>query len=123
MIPPTPPIPDFSAIFAALPGLYMVFDPDFKVVAASDAHLAATMKTRAEVIGRSVFAIYPESPADSEKGSSASLRASLERVVSKRVADVMPVLKYDIKRPESEGGGYVERYWTPTNTPMLGPDG
>ena len=29
--------------------------------------------------------------------------------------------KYDIRRPEAEGGGFEERYWTPVNSPVFGP--
>jgi signal transduction histidine kinase/DNA-binding response OmpR family regulator len=39
------------------------------------------------------------------------------------VPDVMPVQKYDIRRPESEGGGFEERFWTPVNTPVFGREG
>lgn len=119
--PPTSP--DFRAVFDGLPGPYMLFDPSFTIVAVSDAHLQATMKKRWEVLGRSVFDVFPENPDDSATASSASLRASLNRVLRNRATDVMPVLKYDIQRPESEGGGYVARYWTPTNSPIIGPDG
>jgi PAS domain S-box-containing protein len=35
----------------------------------------------------------------------------------------MAVQKYDIRRPESEGGGFEERYWSPVNTPVFGDDG
>jgi light-regulated signal transduction histidine kinase (bacteriophytochrome) len=35
----------------------------------------------------------------------------------------MAVQKYDIRRPESEGGGFEERYWSPINSPVLGPSG
>jgi len=35
----------------------------------------------------------------------------------------MAVQKYDIRRPESEGGGFEERYWSPVNSPVLGADG
>jgi PAS domain S-box-containing protein len=31
----------------------------------------------------------------------------------------MAVQKYDIRRPESEGGGFEERYWAPLNSPVL----
>jgi signal transduction histidine kinase/DNA-binding response OmpR family regulator len=34
----------------------------------------------------------------------------------------MAVQKYDIRKPESEGGGFEERYWSPVNTPVFGPD-
>jgi len=35
----------------------------------------------------------------------------------------MAVQKYDIRRPESEGGGFEERFWSPTNSPVLDADG
>src|SRR5580765_572242 len=31
----------------------------------------------------------------------------------------MAVQKYDIRRPDDEGGGFEERYWSPRNTPVL----
>jgi PAS domain S-box-containing protein len=31
----------------------------------------------------------------------------------------MALQKYDIRRPESEGDGFEERYWSPLNTPVL----
>jgi signal transduction histidine kinase len=40
-----------------------------------------------------------------------------------RVSDAMAVQKYDIRRPESEGGGFEERYWSPSNFPVMGPNG
>jgi signal transduction histidine kinase/CheY-like chemotaxis protein len=35
----------------------------------------------------------------------------------------MAVQKYDIRRPESEGGGFEVRYWSPHNSPVLDADG
>ena len=46
----------------------------------------------------------------------------MERVKATRRADVMPVQKYDIRRPAAEGGGSTEHYWSPINTPVPGPD-
>jgi len=34
-----------------------------------------------------------------------------------------PSPKYDIRKPESEGGGFEVRYWSPVNSPVLGPTG
>jgi PAS domain S-box-containing protein len=34
----------------------------------------------------------------------------------------MAVQKYDIRKPESKGGAFEERYWSPVNAPILGPD-
>jgi len=35
----------------------------------------------------------------------------------------MAVQKYDIRRPESEGGGFEERHWSPVNSPVIGRTG
>ena len=40
-------------------------------------------------------------------------------MLENRVPDTMPVQKYDIRRPESEGGGFEERYWSPVNSPVF----
>jgi PAS domain-containing protein len=34
---------DFQALFESGPGLYLVLDPDLRIVAASDAYLGATI--------------------------------------------------------------------------------
>ncbi|HMO59766.1 MAG TPA: histidine kinase dimerization/phospho-acceptor domain-containing protein, partial [Roseiflexaceae bacterium] len=114
--------PDFRAIFEAVPGLYLVLTPDFTIVAASNAYLQATMTRREEVLGRNIFAVFPDNPADPTITGVRNLRASLRRVVQDRVPDAMAVQKYDIRRPESDGGGFEERYWSPINSPVLGTD-
>jgi signal transduction histidine kinase len=35
----------------------------------------------------------------------------------------MAVQKYDIRRPDSEGGGFEARHWSPVNSPVFGSDG
>jgi len=35
----------------------------------------------------------------------------------------MAVQKYDIRAPDSEGGGFEVRHWSPVNSPVFGPDG
>ncbi len=47
--------PDFKALFESAPGLYLVLTPDFTIVAASDAYLAATMTRREDILGRGIF--------------------------------------------------------------------
>ena len=111
--------PDFRALFEAAPGLYLVLDPELRIVAASEAYLRATMTRREEIMGRGIFDVFPDNPSDPEASGVTNLSASLDRVRKKRVADTMAVQKYDISRPEEEGGGFEERYWSPKNTPVL----
>src|SRR5690242_19773952 len=58
------PHPDFRLLFESAPGLYLVLDPDFKIVAVSDAYLRATMTKQEEVLGRGIFDIFPDNPDD-----------------------------------------------------------
>jgi signal transduction histidine kinase len=115
--------PDFRLLFEGAPGLYLVLTPDLKIVAVSEAYLRATMTKRAEIIGRALFDVFPDNPDDPAATGVANLRASLDRVRAQRVPDTMAVQKYDIRRPESEGGGFEERFWSPTNSPVLDANG
>ena len=117
------PSPDFQSLFESAPGLYLVLTPDLHIVAASDAYLRATMTRRDDILGRELFEVFPDNPDDAGATGTRNLRASLHCVVRDRVPNVMAVQKYDIRRPESEGGGFEERYWSPVNSPVCGADG
>jgi len=117
-------MPDFKALFEATPGLYLVLTPPgFRIVAVSDAYLRATMTERAAILGRGLFEVFPDNPDDPAADGVRNLRASLERVVQLRRPDTMSVQKYDIRKPDSEGGGFEERFWSPRNSPVFGPGG
>ncbi len=124
--PPPARRPDFRALFESAPGLYLVLDadaPHFTILAVSEAYLRATMTERHAIVGRGLFDVFPDNPDDPGATGTRNLRASLDRALAGRTADAMAVQKYDIRRPASEGGGFEERYWSPVNSPVLGPDG
>lgn len=110
---------DFRTLFESAPGLYLVLDPELRIVAASDAYLAATMTKRQEIAGKHLFEVFPDNPDDPAATGERNLRASLETVLSTGKPHTMPVQKYDIRRPEEEGGGFEERYWSPVNSPVF----
>lgn len=117
--------PDFQAIFESLPGAYLILDacvPGFVIVAVSDDYLQATMTQREAILGRGLFDVFPDNPSDPSGGTN-NLRASLERVLANGLADTMAIQKYDIRRPESQGGGFEERHWSPVNSPVRSRDG
>ena len=114
---------DFESLFEAAPGSYLVLDPDLVIVAVSDAYLRDTMTVRASIVGRGLFEVFPDNPDDPEADGEGNLRASLDRVRRDRVPDTMAVQKYDIRRPEAEGGAFEVRFWSPVNSPVLSPDG
>ena len=119
----SPKQPDFRALFESAPGLYLVLTTDLTIVAVSDAYLRATMTRREEILGRGLFDVFPDNPHDPAATGTHNLRASLGRVLSDARPDTMAVQKYDIRRPESDGGGFEERFWSPVNSPVLGANG
>jgi len=110
----------FRALFESLPGLYLVLKPDFTIVAASDAYLAATMTKRDEILGRGIFDVFPDNPDDPSATGGNHLRASLNQVLENAATDTMAIQKYDVRRPD---GVFEERYWSPINSPVAGADG
>src|SRR6187397_904290 len=62
-----PALPDFQTLFEAAPGLYLVLLPDapkYTITAVSDAYARATMTRREEILGRGLFDVFPDNPAD-----------------------------------------------------------
>src|SRR5450755_3255645 len=109
--------PDFRILFEALPGAYCVLDPDLVIIAASDAYLRDTRKSRAGIVGRPITEVFPDRP---DPRGIATLRASLDIVRSDQVADTIVVDRYDI--PAAGPGGEPDaRYWSLVNVPVPGP--
>jgi signal transduction histidine kinase/DNA-binding response OmpR family regulator len=115
--------PGFQELFQSTPGRYLVLAPDHTIVAVTDAYLHATMTKREDILGRGVFEVFPDNPHDPSATGVRNLRTSLQRVLQDKTSDAMAVQKYDIRKPESEGGGFEVRYWSPVNSPVLGPTG
>jgi len=107
---------ELQSLFESLPGLYLVLTPELEIVAVSDAYLNATMTRREDILGRGLFEVFPDNPADPTADGVLNLRASLHRVLRDRVADTMAIQKYDVRCPE---GHFQERHWSPVNSPLL----
>ncbi|HJQ65439.1 MAG TPA: ATP-binding protein [Gemmatimonadales bacterium] len=119
----TPSALDFQLLFQSAPGLYLVLTAELKIVAVSDAYLRATKTDRDTILGRGLFEVFPDNPDDPDATGTRNLRASLDRVRQLRAPDAMAVQQYDIRRPESEGGGFEVRFWSPLNTPVFDASG
>jgi signal transduction histidine kinase/CheY-like chemotaxis protein len=118
-----PPAPDFQLLFESTPGLYLVLAPDWTIVAVNNAYARATMTRREEILGRRLFDVFPDNSNEPAADAVRKLKASLERVAQTGVAEIMPVQKYDIRRPKSEGGDLEEHLWRPVNAPVFAPSG
>lgn len=114
---------DYQQLFESIPGLYLILQPDLKIIAVSDAYLAATMTERNQIIGRSIFEVFPDNPDDPHATGVRNLTASLDRVLRTRAPDTMAIQKYDVRRPAALGNDFEERYWSPLNSPVLDTDG
>ncbi|HEU5134300.1 MAG TPA: ATP-binding protein [Steroidobacteraceae bacterium] len=116
---------DYKRVFESAPALFLLLgaDESFPILNASDGYLRATYTDRDAILGRSLFEVFPDNPEDLGATGTANLRSSLLRVLDSGRPDTMAVQKYDIRRPPSETGGFEERYWSPVNVPVFGPDG
>ncbi|MDT0469833.1 SpoIIE family protein phosphatase [Streptomyces gibsoniae] len=113
---------DYAALFAATPSPYLVLARDLVIVEVNEAYLSATRKTRQTLLGQHIFEALPGNPAEPNADGMRNLKASLHRVLVTGEPDTMAVQRYDIPvgdRPDV----FEERWWSPVNTPIPGPDG
>lgn len=113
----------FKLLFESSPNLYLVLSPTLHIVAASDSYLKATMVQREKIVGKHLFDIFPDNPNDKASNSTQNLNASLVKVLETKLPDAMMIQKYDVRRPESDGGEFETRHWSPLNTPILSQSG
>ena len=114
---------NFQAIFEAMPGNFIVVkpdEPDFPVLAVSDELLQLTRTHREEVIGKSIFTVYPENPHSNAETAPSDLRISLENTLSDKSASQTPIIRYDVRNTV---GIIEERYWRISSKPVLNKDG
>jgi len=117
---------DFRMLFESVPGSYLVLNVDRVIVAVSDAFLRETGSSRADIVSRGIFDIFPGGSADSGEAivtEAADLHASLDRVCRDRVPDTMAVHKHEVSLPDADGGGTEIRYRSRVNSPVFDPHG
>ncbi|MEU2349688.1 SpoIIE family protein phosphatase [Modestobacter sp. NPDC049651] len=114
------PEPDFARVFDVAPAPFLLLTPDFVIVHANRARLAATSTTLAENVGRHLFELFPQNPDDPAADGIANMAASLALARDTKQPVTMPIQKHDIRLPD---GTYVARFWAPWNVPVLDDDG
>lgn len=110
---------NFSAIFQALPGNYIILLPDaplFTIVAFNDTRAEQTF-THKEHLGKGIFEAFPDNPDDPQANGVSMLTASLQIVLREKKPHQMAVQKYDI--PAADRMSFEERHWLPRNIPVL----
>lgn len=115
------PHPDYELLFAQTPGeMLLVFAPDLTMVAANRLWYAHTGMTAQDIVGKYVFDVFPDNPANDEADGVGNMKASLDRVAREKTSDAMPVHRYDIPNPD---GSFSVKYWAVTHTPILDDQG
>lgn len=109
---------EFEHLFEALPSPYMVLDSELRFVAVNRAYEDAVMRTRADLVGQKLFDMFPN---EGEGGR--RLTASFDEVLKSGAPDTIAFIPYEIPRPVAVGGGFEQRYWTATHTPLKSPEG
>ncbi|MEX2618064.1 MAG: PAS domain-containing protein [Alphaproteobacteria bacterium] len=112
---------DYKRLFQAVCGKSLVLKPDnYEIVAVTDAYLQATRTREGDLVGKTLFEVFPDSPEDEHADGAQSLTRSLRRVMSLKTPDAMGIQRYPIRLPD---GAFEERFWSPVNSPVLDDSG
>lgn len=114
---------DFKQFFEQSPGLYLILSPDLHIVAATDNYLAATMTKREDITGKYLFDVFPDNPGDPETKAVDTMSGSLKRVFETKEPDSFSIARHDVRIQEGENVVFREKYWRPTNIPLLDENG
>ena len=109
---------DYQAVFHALPENFLLIgaDPDATILDNTDRHVAVSLKSRAQAVGKPFFEAYPASDAS----GAAVIRESHEHVRRHLEPHTMPLIRYDLAGPD---GQPEEFYWQATHYPILDAQG
>jgi PAS domain S-box-containing protein len=106
---------DYQSLFRSLPENFLLMAPDATILDNTDSHVAASLKPREEVLGRSLFEAFPS--VNENEGD--VIFQSHEHVRRFREPHTMPLIRYDLEVPAEQGGGFEEMYWQATHYPIL----
>ena len=100
--PSTTSLPMLEPIFRALPRLYAVLTPDLVIVEITDILLKGLHLTREQILGHSLFDLFPNNPNQPE--SRVAVMECLQHALVHKEPFHNPRLRYDIQL----GAGYEE---------------
>ena len=107
---------NFKALFEEAPGLILVLNPSFTILAISEAYVEATYTKREDLLGKHFFDVFKDTK---NTTAVAETKASLEYVLKNKKSHVIPMLRMEIK---NLAGVLEEKYWNPINKPILTKD-
>ena len=110
----------YKDIFNCSPATILVMDidaPYYTILDVNEAYLKATNSTREELVGKSVFGVFPANPTDEVSKNIERTIFSFEQAIQTKEPHTMHNYRYDI--PVRGTDEFEERWWTTTNTPIL----
>ncbi|MGW0761115.1 SpoIIE family protein phosphatase [Streptomyces sp. NPDC002814] len=113
---------DYEAVFKGLPGMVALLTPELVYADVNEDFLRLAGREREQVVGRYIFDVFPENPDNPSSKGMHNVQTSMRRVVATGERDTMALQRYDVESPERPGQ-WEERYWSPVNAPVFGPDG
>jgi serine phosphatase RsbU (regulator of sigma subunit) len=113
---------DYAAVFQSLPGMVALLTPELVYADVNEEFVRGSGRLREQLVGRHVFDVFPDNPNDPAATGMRNLEASLYRALATGERDAMALQRYDVEAPDRPGE-WEERYWSPVNAPVLGPDG
>jgi PAS domain-containing protein len=107
----------FLSDFDHSPHPYLLLDPGpgLVIVDVNAAYAMATFTHRSDIVGRSLFEVFPDNPEHQFADGVHNLYNSLKTVAKTGRPHAMAVQRYDIR---DAAGDFVERHWQPINTPI-----
>lgn len=112
-------------LFKALqqPSVLLKVDaPIYTIVAANDALLKVSNKSsESELVGKSLFEVFPDNPDDASENSVSILSNSLLKTLTTGTVQELPCQKYYIPIPDANK--FETRYWQAKNTPIFNDSG
>ncbi len=111
---------DYKDIFYNSPATMLIIDVDapvYTMLDVNNAYLSATNTIREDLIGKSVFSVFPGNPTDNVSKNIERTIFSFEQAIKNKASHVMSNYRYDIPIPGTTE--FEERYWTTSNTPVL----
>ncbi|QSN63053.1 ATP-binding protein [Caballeronia sp. M1242] len=116
----------FEEIFNTAPvGSYLLSPtPEAIVLAVNDAFLKVSTLRREDMVGKSLFDIFPHNESDPNDTGVEALRQSIARARESGRADHMPLQRFPLWVSAEDGSmRYEERFWSAVNTPIFNAEG
>lgn len=114
---------DSYKLLVNLPDTVVFLSPELKILDATDDYLKAMVCTREELVGKEFLSLFPDNPDKPDFKNRQLLLDSLTRAIQSKKPDHLSARHYTIPSPESQGGGFTERYWEAVHKPVLGKNG